>query len=696
MERKPKEPRTPLTGFASINEDLVQNILKRTPATSFAAAACVCKSWNQTCNQILSKPKLASAFSLNPDQKVASQEVVNKVLSEPIRPQFAIANVIGSGVDLSETLNFLAAKLGSKTPIIVSCANGIIGRDAVTDEHQEVMLEDFWADAASKNSGFGVLLTVGFFPGLQVEAIPLLRPRKAASGMAMVDKFVMDIRNYSANVSGSTSPALLIMFGGEKAEQKPVMEKLDHATSRETFIAGDQRAQFLYKSGIESRNVHGSGNEYISDAVVLVFARDRHRASGDGEHLFVSGDGIGSGDYFHFYHSDPKAALSSTSNVSKNFRNLKLDWRSCQLHAGGVGSKEVVGGLVFSCWGRGESFFGHSNVDSSPFLDNFPGIPMAGIFCYGEVGRGFTITSKALEFVHLLIDGLPEVLMTLSTIAKGAYDSEYIPSLLCLTSFAYKSEDVMCQPDQLDDPKLGDDYPRDSIARIRVPITDNYASLRRENRELKLEISRMRVSLSELEKEQMYMKQGMIDKGAGSYFFKGVAAGGGRWLEVVEERFAIPCTSIGHGGRGMGLLPFVMVGRHGSPVFSINEDPKAALSSTSNVSKNFRNLKLDWRSCQLHAGGVGSKEVVGGLVFSCWGRGESFFGHSNVDSSPFLDNFPGIPMAGIFCYGEVGRVFTLLNADDHEDHEEQTSCCCLHVYSTIYVLVSYTPAPLKH
>jgi hypothetical protein len=127
-----------------------------------------------------------------------------------------------------------------------------------------------------------------------------------------------------------------------------------------------------------------------------------------------------------------------------------------------------------------------------------------------------------------------------------------------------------------------------------------------------------------------------------------------------------------------------------------HSDSKAALSATSNVSKNFRNLKLDWSSSQLHAGGVGSKEVVGGLVFSCWGRGESFFGHSNVDSSPFLDNFPGIPMAGIFCYGEVGRGFTMLNADDHEVQEENTSCCCLHVYSTIYVLVSYTPAPLKH
>ncbi|KDP21845.1 hypothetical protein JCGZ_00632 [Jatropha curcas] len=58
---------------------------------------------------------------------------------------------------------------------------------------------------------------------------------------------------------------------------------------------------------------------------------------------------------------------------------------------------------------------------------------------------------------------------------------------------------------------------------------DNYASLRRENRELKLEISRMRVRLSELEKEQMYMKQGMIDKsGNGKTFFTSLSRGIGR------------------------------------------------------------------------------------------------------------------------------------------------------------------------
>ena len=58
---------------------------------------------------------------------------------------------------------------------------------------------------------------------------------------------------------------------------------------------------------------------------------------------------------------------------------------------------------------------------------------------------------------------------------------------------------------------------------------DNYASLRRENRELKLEISRMRVRLSELEKEQMFMKRGMMDKsGNGKTFLTSLSRGIGR------------------------------------------------------------------------------------------------------------------------------------------------------------------------
>uniref|UniRef100_A0A0E0R3G3 NPH3 domain-containing protein n=1 Tax=Oryza rufipogon TaxID=4529 RepID=A0A0E0R3G3_ORYRU len=50
------------------------------------------------------------------------------------------------------------------------------------------------------------------------------------------------------------------------------------------------------------------------------------------------------------------------------------------------------------------------------------------------------------------------------------------------------------------------------------PQRDNYASLRRENRELKLEIARMRVRLTELEREQGVMRQGMRDgRGGGEH-----------------------------------------------------------------------------------------------------------------------------------------------------------------------------------
>ncbi|KAF0916549.1 hypothetical protein E2562_007624 [Oryza meyeriana var. granulata] len=50
------------------------------------------------------------------------------------------------------------------------------------------------------------------------------------------------------------------------------------------------------------------------------------------------------------------------------------------------------------------------------------------------------------------------------------------------------------------------------------PQRDNYASLRRENRELKLEIARMRVRLTELEREQGVMRQGMREgRGGGEH-----------------------------------------------------------------------------------------------------------------------------------------------------------------------------------
>ncbi|KAJ4780051.1 BTB/POZ domain-containing protein [Rhynchospora pubera] len=51
-----------------------------------------------------------------------------------------------------------------------------------------------------------------------------------------------------------------------------------------------------------------------------------------------------------------------------------------------------------------------------------------------------------------------------------------------------------------------------------VSPRDNYASLRRENRELRLEIGRMRVRITELEKEQEVIKRGMRGESAKAFF----------------------------------------------------------------------------------------------------------------------------------------------------------------------------------
>ncbi|CAL9780256.1 unnamed protein product [Musa acuminata subsp. burmannicoides] len=67
-----------------------------------------------------------------------------------------------------------------------------------------------------------------------------------------------------------------------------------------------------------------------------------------------------------------------------------------------------------------------------------------------------------------------------------------------------------------------------SVVYAAISPRDNYASLRRENRELKLEISRMRVRLSELENEQAFMKQGMGDNSSAEHsraFFTSISKG---------------------------------------------------------------------------------------------------------------------------------------------------------------------------
>uniref|UniRef100_A0A2N9EN35 F-box domain-containing protein n=1 Tax=Fagus sylvatica TaxID=28930 RepID=A0A2N9EN35_FAGSY len=473
--------KTQRTEFTLINDDALHNILARLPASSFASAACVSKSWNQVCNRILSRPKLASALSLNPSTPIAVEEVLDKVLREPIRPHFVIAT-IGNGFGLIEAYQLITKRLGSSTPFIISIANGIIGRDALNNEFREVKWGDFGGVSEDEVGGYieehGIVLTVGFVPGLKVDAIPLLSTVKERQ-VPLIDKFVKDVKDYTASVSVCTSPVGIIMFGGGLVDMNPFIDSLDHALPRETVIVGDERGCFLYRSGNETRNVCGSkkyssvavgigdiqfhvalsngvsavgpiykaasvrvnkhdhntwltarreGDRDILDGEIIlddindelendiespdlyigVTKRRKCRIEskekrwitslvfhgvidlainrGDEEYLYVSGVNIKTGDYFQFYHSDPNIALSSCSDASVNLKNLKLDGSDTRTVAVSI-KKEVFGGFIFSCCGRGESFFGRRNVDSSPFTENFPGVPLAGLFCGGEIGR---------------------------------------------------------------------------------------------------------------------------------------------------------------------------------------------------------------------------------------------------------------------------------------------------------------------
>lgn len=55
------------------------------------------------------------------------------------------------------------------------------------------------------------------------------------------------------------------------------------------------------------------------------------------------------------------------------------------------------------------------------------------------------------------------------------------------------------------------------------PQRDNYACLRRENRELKLEVARMRMRLTDLEKDQVSMRRELVRVGPANRLLRGLA-----------------------------------------------------------------------------------------------------------------------------------------------------------------------------
>ncbi|KAJ0756264.1 F-box/LRR-repeat protein At5g63520 [Helianthus annuus] len=254
------------TTIDDLSIDLLGNIVSRLHSVDFASADCVSRSWNRACCRVLCRPKLSSACSLSSDLQVAVEGVVNKVLSELIRPHFAIVSV-GLCVDLPEARRLITARLSSKIPIVLSDSFGVIGRDVNSDEFVETRWR-MWNDPGS-----GIMLTIGFLPGVKVNLISL--SQRIGEDPFEIDKFITDIWEFSASKSGRQSPAAIMIFSRSQ-QCMNVVEKLDYAMSPETVIVGGGCCSLQYASG-SSRN---------TAALALVFAEDMNKPPGVGETQF--------------------------------------------------------------------------------------------------------------------------------------------------------------------------------------------------------------------------------------------------------------------------------------------------------------------------------------------------------------------------------------------------------------------------
>jgi small ligand-binding sensory domain FIST len=55
-------------------------------------------------------------------------------------------------------------------------------------------------------------------------------------------------------------------------------------------------------------------------------------------------------------------------------------------------------------------------------------------------------------------------------------------------------------------------------------------------------------------------------------------------------------------------------------------------------------------------GQTGGRDPVGALLFTCNGRGANLFGTPDHDVTALRDSVPGLPVAGMFCGGEIGPI----------------------------------------
>lgn len=107
------------------------------------------------------------------------------------------------------------------------------------------------------------------------------------------------------------------------------------------------------------------------------------------------GEVLNVGQTVQFQVRDAEAADADLKNMLKT-------------HLGGAPAPDVTGALLFTCNGRGSGLFGVPDHDVSVLRDAIPDLPVAGMFCGGEIGpiggvnflHGFTASIALFRETH--------------------------------------------------------------------------------------------------------------------------------------------------------------------------------------------------------------------------------------------------------------------------------------------------------
>ncbi|KAE8681397.1 hypothetical protein F3Y22_tig00111330pilonHSYRG00568 [Hibiscus syriacus] len=285
---------------------------------------------------------LASSPALSSPPPYPSRRQPFASCSEPIRPHFVIASV-GPGFEFNDVLQFMLENFGSRAPIILSSVRGILGRDALTHDFREVEWTDNSDEEVHVNTG--IVLTVGFVPGLKVDVIPLLRKKTNMEIFALLP---------------------------------------DYAMSTETIIVGDERGirniefHFALSNVVSAiRPKHKAASVRVQDSYTITWLtarRGQHEILG-GQQMLEDINALLKNIEFHFVLSNVVSAIRPKHKVAsvRVQDSYTITWLTARR-----GQQEILGGQqmledINNAWSPPSKDFLKFNVDGAMKADGSAG-----------------------------------------------------------------------------------------------------------------------------------------------------------------------------------------------------------------------------------------------------------------------------------------------------------------------------------